>query len=122
MNFHPMVNWAIPPGTPPYKPATIEESSPHSLHYEVKKLDYYMNPSPHQLSKTQRENMYVQLLERLDPKDAEFIIAVKDKKLSYKGLTYKLVRDTWPDILPEQKEEEKQEVEEKMVVDEQVEQ
>ena len=49
--------------------------------------------------------MFIQLLERLDPKDAEILLAIKDQKLSYRGLTYKLVRDTWPDILPEQAEE-----------------
>ena len=45
--------------------------------------------------------MFVELLERLDPNDAKLIIAVKDKKLSYKGLSYKLVKDTWPDLLPD---------------------
>ncbi len=46
--------------------------------------------------------MFVALLERLDPKDAEILLAVKDRKLSYKGLSYKLVKDTWPELLPEQ--------------------
>ena len=54
-----------------------------------------------------REAMFVGLLERLDPQDAEMMIAIKDKKLSYKGLTYKLVKDTWPDLLPDVEEEEK---------------
>jgi hypothetical protein len=53
-----------------------------------------------------REAMFVGLLERLDPQDAEMMIAIKDKKLSYKGLTYKLVKDTWPDLLPDVEEEE----------------
>ena len=52
--------------------------------------------------------MFVELLERVDPKDAKLIIAVKDRKLSYKGLSYKLVKDTWPDLLPDV--EEKKEV------------
>ena len=59
--------------------------------------------------------MFVGLLERLDPEDAKLLIAVKDKKLSYKGLTYKLVKDTWPDLLPE--EEVKQEVKEETAVE-----
>ena len=48
--------------------------------------------------------MFVDLLERLDPNDAKLILAVKDRKLSYKGLSYKLVRDTWPDLLPDMEE------------------
>ncbi|SVB56426.1 uncharacterized protein METZ01_LOCUS209280, partial [marine metagenome] len=27
-------------------------------------------------------------------------IQVKDKKLKYRGLTYKLVKDTFPDLIP----------------------
>ena len=51
-----------------------------------------------------------------DPQDAVLLIAIKDKKLSYKGLTYKLVKDTWPDLLPDV-EEEKQEIAEESVVE-----
>jgi len=36
----------------------------------------------------------------------KLIIAVKDRKLSYKGLSYKLVKDTWPDLLPDVEEKE----------------
>ena len=54
--------------------------------------------------------MFVQLLERVDPKDAKLLIAVKDQNLSYKGLSYKLVRDVWPDLLPEVEEIEDVEV------------
>ena len=105
LNFHPDVKWAFPPGAPPYTPSQIADSTPNSLHFEVKKLNYYTDPSPHDLPLVRRESMFIQLLERLDPKDAEILLAIKDQKLSYKGLTYKLVRDTWPDILPEQAEE-----------------
>ena len=102
LNFHPDAKWKIPPGKPPYIPN--ENTSDASLHFEVKKLNYYSDPSPHNLPMIKREGMFVQLLERLDPADAELLLAVKDQKLSYRGLTYKLVRDTWPDLLPEQEE------------------
>ncbi len=112
LNYHPDVKWKLPKGVPPYNPN--QNAADASLHFEVKKLDYYVDPSPHDLPMLRREGMFVQLLERLDPADAKLLIAVKDQKLSYKGLSYKLVKDTWPDILPdieEKKEEEKEEVE-----------
>ena len=115
LNYHPSVKWFLPPGSPPYTPSTEGDITSNSLHYEVKKLDYYTDPSPHDLPMLRRESMFVGLLERLDPEDAKLLIAVKDKKLSYKGLTYKLVKDTWPDLLPE--EEVKQEVKEKTAVE-----
>ena len=115
LNFHPSVKWYLPPGNPPYTPSTEGDITSNSLHYEVKKLDYYTDPSPHDLPMLRRESMFVGLLERLDPEDAKLMIDVKDRKLSYKGLTYKLVKDTWPDLLPE--EEVKQEVKEETTVE-----
>ena len=109
LNYHPDAKWLLPPGAPPYVPAKEGDMTSNSFHYEVKKLDYYTDPSPHPLSELpmlRREAMFVGLLERLDPQDAEMMIAIKDKKLSYKGLTYKLVKDTWPDLLPDVEEEE----------------
>ena len=101
LNYHPDVKWHLPPGAPPYTPGQVADSTPNSLHFEVKKLDYYVDPSPHDLPMLRRESMFVELLERVDPSDAKLIIAVKDRKLSYKWLSYKLVKDTWPDLLPD---------------------
>ena len=115
LNFHPAVKWLLPPGAPPYTPSTEGDMTSNSLHYEIKKLDYYTDPSPHSLDELpmlRREAMFVGLLERLDPQDAVMMIAIKDKKLSYKGLTYKLVKDTWPELLPDVEEEPKVEKEE----------
>jgi len=106
LNFHPDVAWHIPKGTPPYTPSQVADSTEGSIHFEVKKLNYYVKGGGHNLSMLKRESMYVQLLERVDPEDAKLLIAVKDQNLSYKGLSYKLVRDVWPDLLPEVEETE----------------
>ena len=115
LNFHPSVKWFLPPGSPPYTPSTEGDMTSNSLHYEIKKMDYYTDPSPHDLPMLRRESMFVGLLERLDPEDAKLLIDVKDGKLSYKGLTYKLVKDTWPDLLTE--EEVKQTIKEEVSVE-----
>ena len=100
-NFHPQANWLIPPGAPPYNPN--QNSADTSLMFEAKKLEYFTNAG-NNIPMLKRESMFVNLLERLSPDEAEIIIAIKDQKLSYKGLTYKLVKETWPDLLPEQEE------------------
>ena len=104
LNFHPDVKWHIPRGAPPYTPSQESDSTEGSIHFEVKKLNYFVKGGGHDLSMLKRESMYVQLLERVDAKDAKLLIAVKDQNLSYKGLSYKLVRDVWPDLLPEVEE------------------
>ena len=104
LNYHPDVEWWIPKGNPPYTPSQVADSPEGSIHFEVKKLSYYVKSGGHNLSMLKRESMFVQLLERVDPEDAKLLIAVKDQNLSYKGLSYKLVRDVWPDLLPEVEE------------------
>ena len=99
--FHPQASWLIPPGAPPYN--ANQNSADTSLLYEAKKLEYYTSRKQ-KIPMLKREAMFVSLLERLSPDEAKIIIAIKDQKLSYKGLTYKLVKDTWPDLLPEQEE------------------
>ena len=110
LNFHPDVKWHIPKGAPPYTPSQESDSTEGSIHFEVKKLNYFVKGGGHDLSMLKRESMYVQLLERVDAKDAKLLISVKDQNLSYKGLSYKLVRDVWPDLLPEVEEMEDAEV------------
>ena len=44
LNYHPDVKWHLPPGSPPYTPGQVADSTPNSLHFEVKKLDYYVDP------------------------------------------------------------------------------
>jgi len=100
-NYHPDAKWLIPPGPPPYN--ENQNSADTSLLYEAKKLDYYTDGKKN-LPMLKRESMFVSLLEHLSPDEAKILIAVKDQKLTYKGLTYKLVKDTWPDLLPEQEE------------------
>ena len=100
-NFHPQASWLIPPGAPPYN--ANQNSADTSLLYEAKKLEYYTSRKQ-KIPMLKREAMFVSLLERLSPDEAKIIIAIKDQKLSYKRLTYKLVKDTLPDLLPEQEE------------------
>ena len=55
------------------------------------------NPNLKQL---RREQLFIQMLESLHPLEADVLLQVKDKKLNYRGLTYKLVKETFPEILP----------------------
>ena len=60
LNYHPDVKWYLPPGAPPYTPGQIADTTPNSLHFEVKKLNYYVDPSPHDLPMLRRESMFVE--------------------------------------------------------------
>ena len=53
------------------------------------------------LTSVKRESMFIEVLESLHKNEAELVLAMKDKKLTgrYKGVTLKLVQDTFPDLI-----------------------
>ena len=53
-----------------------------------------------QVAQARREQMFVQLLEQVDPDDAKLLIEVKDRKI--KGVSKKTVQQAFPTLLPNQ--------------------
>ena len=99
--FHPDIKFALPPGKPPFKTVgSPEEYNPTYLYPNIKKFYLYIEGGHDGLTSLRREQLFIQLLEELHPKEAEVVIQVKDKKLKYRGLTYKLVKETFPDLIP----------------------
>ena len=105
--FHPDVEWLLPKGTPPYVAMPPSNDTPKGLYSEVKKFYLFTKGGGSDgINTVKREQLFIQILETLDPTEAKLVIDLKDRKITgmYKRLTYKLVKDTWPDLLPEQTE------------------
>ena len=99
--FHPDIKFALPPGKPPYKTiGSPDEYNPTYLYPNIRKFYLYIEGGHEGLTQLRREQLFIQMLEGLHPKEAEVVIQIKDKKLNYRGLTYKLVKTTFPEILP----------------------
>ena len=99
--FHPDIKFALPSGSPPYKTVgSPDEYNPTYLYPNIKKFYLYIEGGHVGLTQLRREQLFVQMLESLHPKEAEVVIQIKDKKLNYRGLTYALVKTTFPEILP----------------------
>jgi len=69
-----------------------------SIRQEYTKFYNFIRGGNDSLSSIRRETMFIQLLEGLHPKEAEILIAVKDKKLSE---TYKITLDNVKEAFPE---------------------
>lgn len=102
MNFDPTIKMDLPEGTPPYKtdkniPIGMGESN---IFMEARRLYIFMPEKV--LPRMKKEMLFIQILEGLHYLESEMLIAVKDKCLQkkYKGLTEKVVRDAFPDLLP----------------------
>lgn len=96
----PVFEWDLPPGTPPYKPNPYPGQE-NNLMQEVRKLYLFFKGGNPNLSKVKREYLFIQMLESISPKDAELLVAAKDKKLPYKGLTVKLFNEAYPNLIQE---------------------
>jgi hypothetical protein len=95
--FDPNVKFQLPEGDPPYKPCEYLDQQ-GMLYNSVRKIAMFLDPNS-KLPQLKKEVLFVGVLESLDPQDAKLLLAVKDKKMPYKGITKKLVAETFPNLI-----------------------
>ena len=95
--FDPKVKFLLPEGDPPYKPNEIVDQQ-HVLHREADKIRYFVEGFYPGLNQAKRESMFVEFLERLDPDDAKLVLAIKDKKMPFNGITIQHVKEGLPGL------------------------
>lgn len=98
--FDPSIVWDLPDGAPPYTPCPYPAQEMR-LMAEARRLYLFIKGGNPNLNKIKREALYIELLESIHPEDAKLLIAVKDKKTPYKGITLKLVKEAFPDLIVE---------------------
>ena len=95
--FDPKVKFLLPEGEPPYKPNDLVDQQ-HILHKEADKIIYFVEGFHPNLNQLKRESMFVEFLERLDPLDAKLVLAIKEKKMPFPGITLQHVKEGLPGI------------------------
>ena len=99
MSFDKNLRWILPEGPPPYRPS-IDFDQQGMFYKEFRRLYLFIeDPRSAHLPPTKREKLFVDLLETLHPRDAEILVGMKEKKLPYKGITEKLVAESFPGLL-----------------------
>ena len=94
----PNIKWALPEGNPPYKPCPYLDQ--HSMLYqEARRLYLFVEGGNDNLKPIKRESLFITLLESVDPEDAKVLLAAKDKKLPYKGITVNLINEAYPGLI-----------------------
>lgn len=96
--LHPAITWDLPPGDPPYTPTSFLDQE-NMLYSELRKFRLFVNGGGSRLSPVKLENLFIQILESIHPKDAQLVLLVKDRKLP-KGITPSVIEDTWPGLIP----------------------
>lgn len=95
--LNPNIKWIMPEGRPPYTP----NEHPHQenvLYSQARKLYLFIEGGAPNVKPIQRERLFIDLLESLDPRDAEMICEIKDKKMPFENITVELVREAYPGI------------------------
>ena len=78
--FDDSIQWNLPPGTPPYNP-NEPHSAPGNLLRENLKFKYFVKGGRgDQLMKAKREQIFIGILETVEPQDAELVIGMINKK------------------------------------------
>ena len=99
-NFDDTCFSALPEGSVPYKPNDAPAGTEHtSLRQEVRHFYNFIQGGNPSLSKTRRENIFIQILETLHPDEAQLLVTVKDKCLEdFYNITQEVVSEAYPDI------------------------
>ena len=98
--FHPDIKFLLPTGNPPYKSVVDETDNPTYLYGLVRKLYLFVEGGNPNLKTNRREYLFIEMLESIHPDEAELLLQVKDKKIKCRGLTYNLIKETFPELLP----------------------
>jgi hypothetical protein len=97
--FDPAVKFALPAGAPPYTPNKLVDQE-NVLIREAEKIKYFLEGFYPNMKPAKREQLFIEFLERLAPKDAELLLAIKDKKLPFKGISIQHVITALPGLIP----------------------
>jgi hypothetical protein len=102
--FHPNYQWLIK-GTPEnFKVATdnIPGFNRSQLSTELRRIYLFQkgNAEAEKLSPDKREQLLYQLLDSIEPREAEVVIGIFQKDQGVKGLDYKFVKEAFPQLLP----------------------
>jgi hypothetical protein len=105
--FDDKIAWLIPNSKPPYEPNDAPEwdLADMKLEQELLKVGRFIQvdgKTPNQgrdLTRTRREELFIQLLEGLHPTEASLLLSGVKKKIKYKGLTKRVVDKAFPDLI-----------------------
>jgi hypothetical protein len=104
LTFHPGVQWLIDEVPDNYKPSieTVPGLARCQLSTEMRKLYLFQkgNPTAENLTDRKQNELLIQLLESIEPREAEVVMGIFKKDQGVKGLTYEFVKEAFPDLIP----------------------
>lgn len=99
--FNKHVRWLLPEGNPPFTPLKQSQDQESGLMNQIKKLYLFVDgplDTQKNLKQSRREQLFIQVLESIDPRDCEVLLCMKDKRLPFKNITKEIVQMAFPNL------------------------
>ena len=103
LGFHPEPKWYFDELPESYVVKDVPAGMSYAkLSTEIRKLYMFQkgNEIADKLTDKKREQLLVELLQNLEPREAEVIMGIFRKDFGVKGLDYKFVKEAFPAMLP----------------------
>ena len=94
----PNLIWDLPEGAPPYKPSNLTDNQ-GMLYTEIDRFPIFLKGGRDDVPPKRKQILFIQMLESIDAEDAKLVIAIKEKKLPYKGITTKIISEAFPGLI-----------------------
>ena len=92
----PGCKWLLPETDPPYTPLFEAADQEEKFYSECKKLIYFVDTDEGRAVKNiKREQLFIQVLESVDPRDAKLILRMKNKQLN---ISMEAVKQAFPNL------------------------
>jgi|TARA_R110000822_G_scaffold256878_5_gene382574 hypothetical protein len=98
--YNTHISWLLPPGTPPYRPLDPDLDQEGRLIAELKNFSYFIardgKPVQPDAKMLRREQLFVRILESVEPEDAELILQMKAREIQ--GVSKNVVQKAFPEL------------------------
>ncbi len=101
MNFSPSVVFDLPEGMPPYNRNEADHPDLYApLSTSIKRMQICLKSNKN-TKQIKKEAVFIQILEGINPKEADILVACKDRALNeyYPLITRELVESVYPDLV-----------------------
>ena len=104
LTFHPEYKWKVNDFPEDYRlpDDVLPGITFDSLNSQLRRLYIFQegNPTAESLTEKRRQELLYQILNSLEPREAEVIMGIFKKDQGVKGLDYKFVKEAFPQMLP----------------------
>jgi hypothetical protein len=101
--FHPQYDWLITEIPEGYKIKDVPVGMGYTqLSTELRKLYLFRkgDPTAEKLTPKKRDQLLIEYLQNLEPREAEVVMGIFNKDLGVKGLDQKFIKKAFPAMLP----------------------